>query len=139
MIMKSRLLRYSRRLAKGLVLACCASLMVASKTPDMLERVKTSGKLVVLSQNGPTTYYEDASGHHTGFEYGMLKAFADELGVELKIRDAHDLNEMFTRLRDPQEGAHLAAAGLTVTPARREQVRFTLLLRDSPTGHLPPR
>ncbi|GAA5526133.1 membrane-bound lytic murein transglycosylase F [Microbulbifer aestuariivivens] len=125
MIMKSRMLRYSRRLAKGLALACCASLMVASKAPTTLERVKTSGKLVVLSQNGPTTYYEDASGNRTGFEYDMLKAFADELGVTLKIRDAHDLDHMFGRLTDPDEGAHLAAAGLTVTKARREQVRFT--------------
>lgn len=125
MIMKSRLLRYSRRLTKGLVLACCASLIVASKTPDTLEKVKASGKLVVLSQNGPTTYYEDASGAHTGFEYGMLSAFARELGVALEIRDVHDLNRMFSRLQDPQEGAQLAAAGLTVTPERREQVRFT--------------
>lgn len=125
MITKRRLLRYSRRLTKGLALACCASLIVASKTPDTLEKVKTSGKLVVLSQNGPTTYYEDASGTHTGFEYGMLSAFAEELGVELEIRDVHDLNQMFSRLQNPQEGAHLAAAGLTVTPERREQVRFT--------------
>ncbi|KUJ84173.1 membrane-bound lytic murein transglycosylase MltF [Microbulbifer flavimaris] len=125
MIMKSRMLRYSRRLAKGLALACCASLLVASKAPTTLERIKASGKLVVLSQNGPTTYYEDASGNHTGFEYGMLKAFADELGVKLKIRDVHDLDQMFGRLTDPEEGAHLAAAGLTVTQARREQVRFT--------------
>ncbi|SDZ91791.1 membrane-bound lytic murein transglycosylase MltF [Microbulbifer marinus] len=125
MIMKSRLLRYSRRLLKGLALACCASLLVASKAPDMLENIKASGKLVVLSQNGPTTYYEDASGTHTGFEFGMLRAYAEELGVELEIRDVHDLDQMFDRLRDPKEGAHLAAAGLTVTPERREQVRFT--------------
>lgn len=125
MITTRRMLRYSRRLAKGLVLACCASMLVASKTPDMLEHIKASGKLVVLSQNGPTTYYEDAAGRHTGFEYGMLSAFAKELGVELEIRDVHDLDLMFNRLQDPQEGAHLAAAGLTVTPKRRNQVRFT--------------
>ncbi|WP_323845006.1 membrane-bound lytic murein transglycosylase MltF [Microbulbifer magnicolonia] len=125
MMMKSRILRYSRRLLKGLALACCASLLVASKAPDMLERLKASGKLVVLSQNGPTTYYEDAAGQHTGFEYGMLRAFAEDLGVELEIRDVHDLGEMFDRLRAPGEGAHLAAAGLTVTPERRDQVRFT--------------
>ncbi|AMX02100.1 membrane-bound lytic murein transglycosylase MltF [Microbulbifer thermotolerans] len=125
MIMKSRIVRYSLRLAKGLVLAGCASLIVASKTPDTLEQIKASGKLIVLSQNGPTTYYEDADGRHTGFEYGMLSAFAEELGVQLEIRDVHDLDEMFKRLREPTEGAHLAAAGLTVTPERREQVRFT--------------
>lgn len=125
MIMKSRMLRYSRRLAKGLALACCASLIAASKAPDTLERIKASGQLVVLSQNGPTTYYEDASGAHTGFEYGMLSAFAEELGVELVIRDVHDLNQMFTRLDNPEDGAHMAAAGLTVTSERREQVRFT--------------
>ena len=126
MIMKSRILRYARRLLKGLVLGCCASLLlVASKSPDTLERIKASGQLVVLSQNGPTTYYEDASGTHTGFEYGMLQAFADELGVELVIRDAHNLDEIFTRLQDPEASHHLAAAGLTVTGERREQVRFT--------------
>jgi len=125
MIMKRRLLRYSLRLVKGLALAGCASLMVASKAPDTLERIKAAGVLVVLSQNGPTTYYEDASGTYAGFEYGMLRAFAEELGVALEIRDVHDLGQMFERLRDPHEGAHLAAAGLTVTPERREQVRFT--------------
>ena len=125
MIMKRRMLRYSFRLAKGLALACCASLIVASKAPDTLERVKTSGELVVLSQNGPTTHYEDASGTQTGFEYGMLQSFAEELGVKLVIRDVHDLNDMFTRLQNPQNGAQMAAAGLTVTPERREEVRFT--------------
>ncbi|MBB5210863.1 membrane-bound lytic murein transglycosylase MltF [Microbulbifer hydrolyticus] len=124
MIMKSRLLRYSRRLLKGAALACCASLLVASKAPSLLEQVKASGKLVVLSQNGPTTYYEDANGNYTGFEYGMLRAFARELGVKLEIRDVHDLSHLFNELEDPESGAHLAAAGLTVTPERREQVRF---------------
>ncbi|WP_105103740.1 membrane-bound lytic murein transglycosylase MltF [Microbulbifer pacificus] len=124
MIMKSRLLRYSRRLVKCAALACCASLLVASKAPSLLEQVKASGKLVVLSQNGPTTYYEDANGNHTGFEYGMLDAFARELGVALEIRDVHDLGHLFRELENPDSGAHLAAAGLTVTPERREQVRF---------------
>ncbi|MCA0901139.1 membrane-bound lytic murein transglycosylase MltF [Microbulbifer agarilyticus] len=125
MIMKSRLLRYSRRLAKGVALACCASLLVASKAPSLLERVKASGNLVVLSQNGPTTYYEDANGQYTGFEYGMLEEFARELGVELEIRDVHDLSHLFGELEDPESGAHMAASGLTVTSERREQVRFT--------------
>ncbi|WP_226667520.1 membrane-bound lytic murein transglycosylase MltF [Microbulbifer aggregans] len=124
MIMKSRLLRYSRRLIKGAALACCASLLVASKAPSTLEKVKASGKLVVISQNGPTTYYEDANGRYTGFEYDMLKAFARELGVKLEIRDVHDLPHLFRELSDPDSDAHLAAAGLTVTPERREQVRF---------------
>jgi len=124
MMMRSRVLRYVRRLLKGVALSCCASMLVASKAPNTLERIKASGELVVLSQNGPTTYYEDATGNPTGFEYGMLRAFAEELGVKLVIRDVHDLDEMFALLRDPEESAHFAAAGLTVTPERREQVRF---------------
>lgn len=125
MIKQSRPLRYSRRLVKGFALACCACLLVASKAPSLLDRVKASGKLVVLSQNGPTTYYEDARGDYAGFEYGMLSKFAKELGVELEIRDVHDLSHLFQELETPESGAHLAAAGLTVTPERREQVRFT--------------
>ncbi|WP_295800054.1 membrane-bound lytic murein transglycosylase MltF [uncultured Microbulbifer sp.] len=124
MIMKSRLLRYSRRLVKGVALACCASLLVASKAPSTLEKVKAAGKLVVLSQNGPTTYYEDANGQYTGFEYGMLEAFASELGVKLEIRDVHDLSHLYLELENPESDAHLAAAGLTVTPERRARVRF---------------
>lgn len=128
MIMKSRLLRYSQRLAKCLALACCAPLLVASmapEVPNLLERVKAAGQLVVLSQNGPTTYYEDANGAHTGFEHGMLQAFADELGVELVFRDQPDLGQLFTQLAEPEIDAHLAAAGLTVTAERREKARFS--------------
>lgn len=102
-------------------LISCTLFLVSSKTPSSLERIKIAGKLVVLSQNGPTTYYEAPDGTYTGFEYSLLHAFAEELKVTLEIRNLHDLDQLFNTL----PSAHLAAAGLTVTPQRRDQVRFS--------------
>ena len=53
-------------------------------TSNLLEQIVKRGELVVLSRNGPTSYYEGPGGP-TGFEYDMLSLFAEELGVELKI------------------------------------------------------
>jgi ABC-type amino acid transport substrate-binding protein len=49
-----------------------------------LEVVKRAGKLVVLTRNTPTTYYEGPDGP-AGIEYDMAKGFADTLNVELEM------------------------------------------------------
>ncbi|MGE0357900.1 MAG: membrane-bound lytic murein transglycosylase MltF [Burkholderiales bacterium] len=41
------------------------------------------GKLVVLTINGPATWYEDAQGLPGGFEHDLVALFAKELGVPL--------------------------------------------------------
>ena len=74
-----------------LAVALCLPL-VASRHPSILEQVQESGELVVLSRNGPTTYYEDSTGL-TGFEYHLAKAFADQLGVKLVIKEVEDLDD----------------------------------------------
>ncbi|GMG87410.1 membrane-bound lytic murein transglycosylase MltF [Biformimicrobium ophioploci] len=123
MKLKSRMRRYRKRLVKGLALTCCVALLAASKSPTSLERIKSEGKLTVLSRNGPTTFYEDANGNYSGFEYDLLRAFADELRVDLEIRDVDNLENLFDHLVSGE--AHIAAAGLTVTRSRRDQIRFT--------------
>lgn len=77
----------------GLVFAVAAATLVSSRIPTTLEEVKSSGKLIVISRNGPTTYYEGPAGH-TGFEYVMAKAFAKHLGVDLEVREIEDLGEI---------------------------------------------
>ncbi|MDQ2075369.1 membrane-bound lytic murein transglycosylase MltF [Marinimicrobium sp. ABcell2] len=105
-----------------LMLIACSALLVGSKPPTTLERVLALGELRVASRNGPTTYYRGPYGY-TGFEYQLLKGFADELGVELVIEDQEDLEFMLHDVRDGR--AHLAAAGLTVTESRSRTVRFS--------------
>jgi membrane-bound lytic murein transglycosylase F len=89
--------------------------------PSLLKQIQDSGELVVISRNSPTSYYEGAEGP-TGFEYELAKSFADSLGVKLRIVIPENLNEIFDML-DRGE-AHLAAAGLSVTEARKDRVNF---------------
>ena len=88
-----------------------------------LERVKEDGVLRVVTRNSPATYFQDRNGE-TGFEYELVKHFADDLGVKLQIETADNLDDVFGRLGKPG-GPVLAAAGLVSTPTRANQVRFT--------------
>jgi len=90
--------------------------------PNILGQVIKSGELVVVTRNSPTTYYEGTAGP-TGFEYELARRFADSLGVKLKIITPDNLNEIFDMLDNNQ--AHFAAAGLTITEARKQRVRFS--------------
>ena len=105
--------------------ALLLSLLLALGSCDQEEAqlsVQELGTLRVVTRNGPTTYYEDRSGP-TGFEYELASMFADYLGVELELIVHHSLDEIFTSLED--NSAHLAAAGLTVTPERLKRLNFS--------------
>ncbi|MFK8329177.1 membrane-bound lytic murein transglycosylase MltF [Pseudomonas sp. BJa5] len=100
-----------------LMLAACV------EKPGTLERVKEDGVLRVVTRNSPATYFQDRNGE-TGFEYELVKRFADDLGVELKIETADNLDELFDQLGKPS-GPVLAAAGLVSSEQRKSQVRFS--------------
>jgi membrane-bound lytic murein transglycosylase F len=104
----------------GLLLSLLA-LPACVSQPPALERVHARGELVVLTRNSPTTYYEGPNGP-TGLEYDLAKRFADYLGVKLKIVPVKDFDSILPMIR--RGAADLAAAGLTVTPARKQLVRF---------------
>jgi membrane-bound lytic murein transglycosylase F len=116
------ILRLAKYTAMGTALCAATAPLVSSRIPTTLERVQQAGELVVISRNGPTTYYEDAQGT-TGFEYVMAKRFANYLGVELRIEEMEDLGRMVKTVG--RNNTHLAAAGLTITPGRKESVLFT--------------
>jgi len=115
----------TRRLARQIKLLTMAAAisvpLVGSRMPTTLEQVQASGKLTVISRNGPTTYYEGASGY-TGFEYSLAQAFAKRLGVELEIVEEEDLSRLIDNVGHK---GHFAAAGLTVTPRRQRDVAFS--------------
>jgi membrane-bound lytic murein transglycosylase F len=87
-----------------------------------LERVQQQGKLVVLTRNAATTYYEGPQGY-TGLEYDLARGFAEKLGVQLEMVVAANVSEVLSLLA--QGKADLAAAGLTVTHPRQQWARFT--------------
>src|SRR5690606_6944878 len=58
-----------------------------------------------------------------GFEFELARSFARFLDVELRIVPYNDLG---TLLNDVRSGkVHLAAAGLSITPERSQQFRFS--------------
>lgn len=104
----------------SLLFLLLASLLTACGNPA--PPAEQAPVLKVVTRNGPTTFYEDRNGP-TGFEYELVKRFADHLGVELEISARHNLEEIFQMLNTGQ--AHLAAAGLTMTAERQQRVLFS--------------
>lgn len=105
----------------GLILVVFKAIPLLIK-PNTLNQVLQTGELVMITRNSSTTFYEGANGK-TGFEYELAKKFADSLGVKLKVITSDNLHEIFNLLETGQ--AHLAAAGLTITEARKQHVRFS--------------
>lgn len=105
----------------GLLLSASSLLLVRSTPPTLLEQVRASGELRVVSSNGPTTYYEGPNGL-TGFEYSLVKGFADSLDLKLVIENQTDTNLMLEGVVNGHY--HLAAAGLTALENRGKPVSF---------------
>ncbi|RME84628.1 MAG: membrane-bound lytic murein transglycosylase MltF, partial [Zetaproteobacteria bacterium] len=98
-----------------------AALVGACSHDDSLKRVQARGELVVVSRNGPTTWYEGPFGPE-GLEYTLASRFAEHLGVRLRMVQADSIPEMFAMVQSGR--ADLAAAGITVTPERQKFLLF---------------
>jgi membrane-bound lytic murein transglycosylase F len=97
--------------------------MGSCSTPEPpVPPVQESHELVVLTRNSPSTYYEDAYGNYAGLEYDLVNLFAQEIGVNARFVVAAEFNRIIPTLT--KKHAHLAAAGLTITPERGKIVRF---------------
>ena len=103
--------------------ALVLSALLGSCAPaqSVLEQIVTLGELRVLTRNAPTTFYYGANERH-GIEYELAQAFADHLGVRLRLTTADHFWEILPQVADRQ--VHIAAAGLAITEPRRELVGF---------------
>ncbi len=81
-----------------------------------------TGELRVVTRNTPTTFYHGAD-EPRGIEYELVRGFADHLGVKLTIQVADQLHQVLPSVISG--GAHIAAAGLTVTDDRLSVVDFS--------------
>ncbi|WP_114417213.1 membrane-bound lytic murein transglycosylase MltF [Marinospirillum perlucidum] len=95
--------------------------LVGCSRVDPLEEVLQKGHLKVALRSSPAVFYEHREGH-AGFEYELVKAFADHLGVELKIVMADSQQEMEQLLENGE--VDMVAGGLGRTRLLDE--RFTL-------------
>ncbi|MFB6257662.1 MAG: transporter substrate-binding domain-containing protein, partial [Flavobacteriales bacterium] len=87
-----------------------------------LPKIKERGELVAITGYSSTSYFV-YRGRPMGYEYELLKRLADHLGVELKIKLARNLDEVFNMLNRGE--GDIVAYGMTVTLDRKKKVDFT--------------
>ncbi|MBT8131979.1 MAG: membrane-bound lytic murein transglycosylase MltF, partial [Gammaproteobacteria bacterium] len=104
-----------------LLLDACVFLSTCSSPPTLLETIIERGSLRVVTRNSPTTYFLGSDGP-AGPEFELAQAFADSLGVKLDIYTPTSFDEVIPELL--RYRADIAAAGLTVTESRKDQLRF---------------
>jgi len=87
-----------------------------------LQRIIERGYISVGTIYGLTSYYLEAEGA-AGFEYELVKKYADSLGVELKVVPSYSLEDLFDKLDNGT--VDILAAGLAVTDKRRQLYNFS--------------
>ncbi len=91
---------------------------VQSDLSDILKR----GELRALTAYSSIAYYM-YQGQPMGYEYDLLKRFADDLGVRLSIVAVSSPDSLFVKLKRGE--GDLVGFSLTITGTRRRLVNFT--------------
>jgi len=89
---------------------------------ERINRILENKKMVVVTRNAPTTYYVGRDGP-TGFEYDLVSAFAEDIGVEVEFVVKDSLSDILEMVEKGE--ADFAAAGLTRTAQRQNSFLFS--------------
>ena len=87
-----------------------------------LEQIRKNGKLNVLTTYSSTSYFL-YRGQPMGYEYELLKRFAEHLGIELNIVISNNIDTMYQELINGK--VDIIAHGLTITEERKKLVNFS--------------
>jgi len=110
------------KLPSGLFLFLAIVLLTGCEQTPMLDRLIDQGKLKVGASRGPIGYYQDQDGP-AGFEYELIKGFADSLGVEVEFVSPPSLFKTISMIRKGK--LHFAATGLPITAETEKTIRFS--------------
>ena len=86
-----------------------------------ISKIKEAEKITVLMRNAPTIYYQGADGK-AGFEYELMKDFADFLDVKLEIKLYDNVSDLLTAIKN-KEG-DIASGAITKTKERNDTLLF---------------
>jgi len=89
---------------------------------SVLRKIRESGKLVALTDYNSTNYFI-YRGEPMGYQFELLKLFAEHLNVKLEIVTNNDLNQSFQSLKN--EEVDIIAIGLAKTKERMKVIDFT--------------
>ncbi|MBY6034836.1 membrane-bound lytic murein transglycosylase MltF [Marinobacter daepoensis] len=109
----SRFISTFRSNSARLTLVLAVVLATGCTRPTTLQEIRDEGVLHVITRVAPSIYYQDQD-LDTGYDYELARLFADELGVELRVRVAEDNSEILSVLS--RNYAHIGLAGLTKRP-----------------------
>lgn len=93
-----------------------------------LEQIVDAGTLRVVTRNAPTSYYLDRHKRPAGPEQALTAAFAQSLGVKIEYTVKNSIHGVLDTLAAGK--ADMAAAGLSVTPGRKERFRFAASYKE---------
>ncbi|MEA3414933.1 MAG: membrane-bound lytic murein transglycosylase MltF [Thermodesulfobacteriota bacterium] len=105
-----------------LFLSCCMFFIYVNSEPDELDNIIQTGNITVITRNNSHCYYL-YRGQAMGFEYDLVNAFADYLGVKLEIMIAEKWDEIIPALKDG--AGSFVAASMTITPKRQKEAAFS--------------
>lgn len=86
-----------------------------------LDAIRHRGRLIAITDYNASSYFV-YNGNPMGFQYDMLRYYADYLGLELEILPVASTAEAFNKLNSG--AGDLIAMNLTVTPERGEEISF---------------
>lgn len=95
----------------------------STKTDEitLLEKIQAKKTLDVIILNSPTVYYEGANNTY-GFEYELVKAFADSMNLDLNLSVVYTIKEALELSK--QGVGDITVAGLTITDKRKKFYKF---------------
>ncbi len=88
-----------------------------------LAEIRQRGKLIAITGYNSLSYFI-YKGKPMGYDYELLKLFADDLGVDLELVVVHDLDSIFYYLNNGL--GDIIAYGLDVTKEGRKKAKFTI-------------
>ncbi len=105
------------------LLAYCLTRPPPPPPLPQLAQIQQRGTLRIATINSPVTFF-NLQERDTGLEYDLAQEFAADLGVKLKMITVASFAELLESVTNGR--ADLAAANITVTPARQQRARFTI-------------
>ncbi|HEY8118306.1 MAG TPA: membrane-bound lytic murein transglycosylase MltF [Methylophilaceae bacterium] len=108
-----------------IILFAIVALSGCQKPAKPLPEPRKNKELVVVTHNGPNTYYVNGENEFAGLEYDLVKLFIKELGPDYSVKFlvVDNITQVIPALLKGK--AHLAAADLSITHLRQHLVQFS--------------
>ncbi len=118
------------------------STLIGCKQTDPLSKVLETGTLTVAMRNTPAVFYEHREGY-AGFEYELVRSFAEHLGVKLKVVNLSNAIEMENAVLNGEVDMAAGSLGLTLNRKYNFSASAPLLHSSQMvvyrTGHFRPK